>query len=152
MRSTRHPGAAVGAEGFTLLEMLVVLAILGLLSVMAVPTFRLNEGARLREAAHALAADIRLARQYAMRRGVSTAIVPTTTGYLLQPSGRTRDLSGFKLTMEVAETRLVPDPDGGLRFFPDGSSTGGTLAVQRDNAGTYLTIRGLDGKVRLNER
>jgi general secretion pathway protein H len=152
MRSTRHPGAVVGVEGLTLLEMLVVLAILGLLSVMAVPTFRLNEGARLREAAHALAADIRLARQEAMRRGVSTAIVPAATGYLLQPSGRTRDLGGFKLSMEVAEARLVPDTNGGIRFFPDGSSTGGTLSVQRDNAGIYLTIRGLDGKVRLDER
>jgi general secretion pathway protein H len=53
--------------------------------------------------------------------------------------------------MEVAETRLVPDIDGGLRFFPDGSSTGGTLAVQRENAGIHLTIRRFDGKVRLNE-
>ena len=153
MRSGRYPVAAVGTSGFTLLEMLVVLAILGLLTALVVPPLRPNEGARLRELAHALAADIRLMRQEAMRQGISTAIVPAAAGYLLQPSGRTKNLlSGFTLAAEAGETRLVPGNDDRIRFFPDGSSTGGILAIQHNQSRIYLTIRGLDGKVRLNER
>jgi general secretion pathway protein H len=154
MRSTRYPDALVRAvAGFTLLEMLVVLAILGLLSIIALPPLRLNEGTRLREVVHALAADVRLTRQEAMRRAVPTAIVPADAAYLLQPSGRTKYLPpGVALAAAVAETRLVPDTESGIRFFPDGSSTGGILAVQQGSVEIHLTIRGFDGKVRLDER
>jgi general secretion pathway protein H len=152
MRMGRQPVSAAGTSGFTLLEVLVVLAILGLLTTLVMPPLRLNEGARLREQVHSLAADIRLARQEAIRRGVPTAIVPAATGYLLQPSGRTTNLfSGFTVTAQAGQAHLVPQPDDRIRFFPDGSSTGGTLSVGSSRSRISITIRGIDGKVWLND-
>lgn len=139
--------------GFTLMEMLVVLAILGLLSVVALPRLRLDEGARSRALVHALVVDVRLARHDAMRRGVITGIVPTSGGYLLEPSGRIQHLpDGVSLRTEPMSAQLVPDAQKGIRFFPDGSSTGGIFALHQGNLVTRMAVRGIDGKVRLHER
>ena len=144
---------ATAVAGFTLLEILVVLAILGVLSAVALPRLRLSEGARLRALAHALVVDVRLARDDAMRRGVPTAIVPVPTGYVLEPSGRMQRLpEGVALRTEPATVRLVPDAGEGMVFFPDGSSTGGAFALQQGSFVTRMTVRGVDGKATLHER
>lgn len=66
----------VERSGFTLVELLVVCGIVGLMLVLAVPTVAGTlESMRVKNAAAALAADIRLAQVYAQREGMRARVV-----------------------------------------------------------------------------
>lgn len=73
------PTSATGNSGFTLVELLVVLVIVGLLASVVVLT--LPGGGDLRADAQALAARVKLASQESILEGVPTGLRVTPEGY-----------------------------------------------------------------------
>jgi general secretion pathway protein H len=139
--------------GFTLLEMMVVVAILGVLAMVALPRLELGRGPRQRAVAHEVAADLRLLRDDAIRRASPSRLEPSRTGYLLRPSGRARVLpSGMALETAATASVLLPDAGSEISFFPDGSSTGGVVSLRGGGGLVRIMVRGLDGRVRLDEQ
>ncbi len=68
--------------GLSLLELLVTLAIIGILALIGVPAYDgMIEAQRLRAAAEALAADLRWARSEAIKRGVPVRFACTGGGH-----------------------------------------------------------------------
>jgi general secretion pathway protein H len=148
-----RPHRATGRRirGFTLVEMLVVLTVIGLMVAIVPPLMRLRAGDP-RPIAHAIAADLRLLRDEAIRRDQITTFVPRATDYGLRPSGQTKSLpAGIALDFAAAPARLLPDAGELIDFFPDGSSTGGVLSVRRGESVARVLIRSFDGRVHLHE-
>lgn len=115
--------------GFTLLEMLVVLAILGLIAGLAFPAV---ERAQRRQAFLAAAAQVELAvrqaRVEAMRRGtIETAVMPAAL-----PSG----------------ARLETSRREGLRFYRDGTANGAAIRITDGVHRFRLTVDPDTGRVR----
>ncbi len=78
---------ALGAAGFTLVELLVVMAIVAILASLAAPSFTgLIANSALDGHTSALMEDMRLARSVAVRRGRSVSMCPTSDAMATTPS------------------------------------------------------------------
>ena len=78
MTRHRRPGRSSRADGFTLIELMVTIAIAAILLMVAAPSFvTMQRNSELTAAANALVAGINAARGEAMKRGLNAVVVPT---------------------------------------------------------------------------
>ncbi|QND75283.1 GspH/FimT family pseudopilin [Tardiphaga robiniae] len=137
------------SAGFTILEMLVVLGIMGLslaAMVMARPD---SSGARVNVAARSVAATLRLARARAIERNTDMLVVVDTDQATVGFSGAARPLPrGVRVALTVAASERNGG-QGGLRFYPDGQSTGGDIELRIDNRVARVAVDWLTGEPRV---
>jgi len=141
----RHPAA-----GFTLIELMVVLGILGLLLALVPGTLSVAiPGQQLRAASYQLADDLRDARARAVLSGEATSL---SIG--LDASGEHLGRSGSRLPRGTT-IALEDAPRGSgaeeMRFFPDGSASGGTIKLAAGGRTYAITVDWLTGRVVVDE-
>ncbi|MGI9385627.1 MAG: GspH/FimT family pseudopilin [Methyloligellaceae bacterium] len=143
-----------GVSGFTLLELLMGIAILALAAgaVLVVP--RSGSGsAALRSAAHETAARLREARALAINHGRPKAVL-VDLGRRIIAIGHGRKplkIAGdIRLTITAAASERQSRQISGVRFFPNGSSTGATLRFARDRQAFEVRVNWLTGRVSIN--
>jgi len=118
-RKMQHHRAS---EGFTLIEMLVVLAIVGLTSALAYPELdRMMGSLRLKHTRADIIGALAAARAEALSTGIPVAmkIGSSGTDYILGNAPPQAIDQGLNLTGDPKQ----------IRFFPDGSTSGGTLRI-----------------------
>jgi general secretion pathway protein H len=139
------------ARGFTLIEMLVVMLIIGM--AMTVVPWLLSSlpGARLRAAADGMAGTLTALRAQAIDSGRSTALMvdPASRSYAILPDGARRVLPDVVNAVDVATTAPIVGGSTGLfRFFPDGTATGGTIRLRHGERDEAIAVEWLTGRVR----
>jgi general secretion pathway protein H len=140
--------------GFTLFELLAVLTILAIASVaFSFGTSKSLETAKFRALMVKTSAAISEARVGAIRetreRVFLVDLKRRRMGY--PESGYSLELpAGVDLTATVAESETYEDGTFGIRFYPAGSSSGGTLAFTHDNQTYELRVNWLTGNVSLH--
>ncbi len=141
-----------GTNGFTLVELLVVLALAAMLMAVTPPLISAAlPGVELKAAARRTAASLRLAREQAIRSGQATVwqLNIASGDYHLEPGdGRSRRLpSGLELSLVTTEREQIDDERGGIRFFADGTSSGGRVVLARGERGFQVGVHWLTGRV-----
>jgi general secretion pathway protein H len=135
--------------GFTLVEVLVVLMILGLATTAAVPLLRKPPApVRLKADVTRMAAALRVTRAVAMAQnramdfviqaGPATYASPAVPATVIDPA--------ITLTMATAPPRRGA-ATGLIRFFPSGQSTGGDVRLRLDQAEMRLQVIWATGHV-----
>ena len=136
--------------GFTLVELVVALAIAAIaLAIVPASMVKLHESVQYSSAVRELLSGLKAARTDAARLGVAVPFtLDTAENRFSVGSGRSVDLpSGLRLGMVVAE-RELDDERGSIRFYPDGSSTGGSIVLRRSSGdGVRLRVDWLLGRV-----
>ena len=142
-----------GAAGFTLLELLVVLAIAGLLvALVPAAVSAVVPGTKARTAAFDMASTLRDARNLAISQSTAVDVVfdLESASYAIAGSPSTDLPRGMALVIQersgyVSETRRVARHSSNdraepvtLRFYPDGSSSGLDVRLGPEDGGGYV--------------
>ncbi len=142
-------------RGFTLLELVIALAIAALLFALAIPGgSRQREHAELSGAARAMATALRATRSKAIAAGQSTAFAIDVEAAryvsddVRRPQALPRDT---RVALFTVETERRGDTLGLIRFYPDGSSTGGGVSLSRGSDRFDVLVSWLTGGVSIHE-
>lgn len=142
--------SAKPSAGFTLVELLVVMGIMGLVLVVVLNARPKAATTRIAITARAMAAALQLARAHAMASNTETVFrVDTDKLQFGMPRSMHALPRGMAVAMIVADTERVANV-GGIRFFPDGQSSGGEIALTLDGRSTRIAVNWLTGEPQLN--
>ncbi len=148
------PPCAAGLKrrGFTLLELLVVLAIGSLLVALVPPAFdRLREVSQYRDTVRTMLVDLRQARQQAQTSGQVVNFRIDLPGRRFGIEGSPwRELPAALEIRATIGTRGVPEhaEQANIAFLPDGGSSGGTIELVRPSGGgVRLRVDWLFGQI-----
>jgi general secretion pathway protein H len=140
----------MAAKGFTLLELLVVLALVALALTLVPPMFsRGVPGAELKAAARQVAAGLNEGRSRAIAGNAQVAVTVDVEGHSLRVGeAAARALpAALSLTLVTAESERLDEHRGRIRFFPDGGSTGGRVSLSLGDRTYDVTVDWLTGRV-----
>jgi general secretion pathway protein H len=137
--------------GFTLLEVMVVLVIGAIMYalILAVPA-RGASFADLKAAARTLASGLRQAQASAMatRRDALLTLDLESKEFLIPGDDHARQLPrGIDLKLFTAQSEVTSERRGSIRFYPDGSSTGGRITVSSGERKFLVDVDWLTGRV-----
>src|SRR5689334_21766843 len=122
-RTDMRPSPSSTSAGFTLVEMLVVVAILGLtLTLIGVGIRPVSPATQARAAAQEISGALRAARSSALMSNQSVSILFDMAPPAYQWGGQARHMlpSGVKLSLMTGRDQVVSDTMGRIRFDPDG--------------------------------
>jgi general secretion pathway protein H len=144
--------ARPNSAGFTLVELLVVLVIAALvLALVGTSISRSISGAEMRTAARKMAASMRYTRTRAiLDKKEQIFLVDAESRSYLAPSRKAVELpEGMEVLLTTARSELTAESVGGIRFYPDGGSTGGSVELDTNGRIYRINVAWLTGEASL---
>jgi general secretion pathway protein H len=142
-----------GERGFALIEILCVLAIIGLLAAIILPAIpRATARARLESYAVETAALLKADRTAALRRRiqVTTQVDAATRSIRSGVTGRViRFPTDVSIDALLAQRCADRNAGRSIDFFPTGMSCGGTIALARPGFGYEVRVNWLTGGIEI---
>jgi general secretion pathway protein H len=141
-------------RGFTLVEILVVVAIIGLAMAVVAGAMGMSlTGQQVRGASRDLVASLRYTRGQAIVKREPQVLLFNLDERSYRAPGRSPiELpEKFEIAVETARQEMLASGEVGIRFYPDGSSTGGNVEISRGDVVWRIDINWLTGEVNLRE-
>ena len=143
------------ARGFTLIELIAVVVLLAI--VLAIASLSLSKSlgsAKVRAASKDLVAALRYTRGQAIVKGTPQVLVmDLEQNSYVAPGKKSVSLpKDMVLRLTTAETEQTGANSGGIRFFADGSSTGGHVSVLMGEREWRINVAWLTGEIELDEQ
>jgi general secretion pathway protein H len=143
-------------KGFTLLELIIVLFIVVLgVSVVGINLSSGDNSTEIKAAARDIVSALRYARGQALISHQETTLALNLAENTYTVSGRDKVYNIPKtidITVVTAQSELTGNGLGNIRFFADGSSTGGRITLERGNTAWQIDINWLTGQIELENK
>ena len=144
-------------SGFTIVELLVVIAVMGIITAIALPNFMVwLPNYRLKGAIGTLRGDLYNAKILATKRGVQYKVVFSANGYQIQrgtSSSGTFTLDATEITRDFSDypgvtvdTTATSDPV----FSPRGTSSAVTITLKNSQNKTQSISVTISGRIKVN--
>ncbi len=153
--SDSRPCAHGRARGFTLIELIAVIVLLAIaMTVVTISFSKSLQSAKIRAASRDLVAALRYTRGQAIVKGrQEVLLLDLDTNSYTPPDKKAVSLpKDMTLQLTTAETEQTGANSGGIRFFADGSSTGGHISVFQGQREWRINVAWLTGDIALDER
>jgi general secretion pathway protein H len=143
------------SAGFTLLEIMIVLVIATVIYaiLLGVP-MRGGKSADLKYAARTLASGLRQAQTTAMatRRDATLTLDLDQKEYQVLGEKEAHKLpDDIDIKLVTAQSEVTSQKRGAIRFYPDGSSTGGRITVSAGERKFLVDVDWLTGRVSIED-
>lgn len=140
-------------HGFTLIEVMVVLLLLGMTYALVPPMFDIGGStAELKAGARQVAAGLRKARSRAItgREESTLTLDVEARNFRLSGDAATRSLPRqAEISVFTAQGEVVDAHTAAIRFYPDGSSTGGRVSLAMGERKFLVDVDWLTGQVEI---
>ena len=141
-------------SGFTLLEIIAVLVIGGIIYalLLGTPFGRAGSG-DLKHAARSLASGLRQAQTLAIssRRDAQFTLDLETREFKVADSDVHKVSDKVDLKLFTAQSEVQNERIGSIRFYPDGSSTGGRITVSSGERKYLVDVDWITGRVTIGD-
>lgn len=140
------------SRGVSLLEMLLVIALLAAVSVLAATALSGGfRGIQLRSTAKDIASQLRYTRTQAIASGQPQRFTLNPEGHAwTAPNGRGGQIPpALRVTFTGAREVQPRRGEGAIVFFADGASTGGRVQISDQRAAWNVDVAWLTGEVKL---
>jgi len=154
MKLCSHTNHASG-KGFTLVEVMVVMVVITLvLGMVATSMSSSVSGAEARSAARKLVASLRYTRARAIIDKSEQVFEVNTENRSYQAPGREQVKlpEGVDVTITTARSEITSEEVAGIRFFPDGGSTGGHIELTVNEREYRVNVAWLTGETTLERK
>jgi general secretion pathway protein H len=142
------------STGFTLMEMLVGLAILTLALTLVPPLFtNVITSTQIKSATRILAASLKQVRSEAISKQTETTLTLDVESQQFAVGVKLRSLDlpkDTRLTLIAADTEQLSAQQAAIRFFPDGSSTGGRIELSHLRNQYRIDVNWLTGTITIS--
>jgi len=143
-------------KGFTLLELTVVLFVVVLgFSVIGLNLSSGSDSTEIKAAARDIVSALRYARGQALISHQETTVTIDLNDNSYTVSGRDKLYQipeSIDITVVTAQNELSGEGTANIRFFADGSSTGGRVTLERGHTSWKIDINWLTGQIELESK
>jgi general secretion pathway protein H len=144
------------SKGFTLLEIMLVLFIVIIgFAAIGLNISSGNDATKLQSAARDMVSALRFAKGQALisRKETTVALDLNENTYTVSDRDKVYTISEtIALTVVTAQEELTGKGLANIRFFPDGSSSGGRIKLEMNSAIWQIDINWLTGQIELESK
>jgi general secretion pathway protein H len=137
-------------DGFSLIELMVVMVlVVALFGLVGTSIRRSVTGAELRNEVREVIAGLRHTRGQAVIQRSEQVFRVDADRLTWQAADREPEQlpEGLDITLETARSEMTGENAGAIRFFPDGSSTGGSVLLSVGERKWFVTVGWLTGEI-----
>jgi len=126
-------------KGFTLIELLVVIMVMSIISSLVIPYYKSGKKSDLNNISRRLVSNFRYVRSDAIRSGKKKEVLfDLSKNHYVYGEKKVVHIPDEVRLRLMLDWRGISENTGRLEFYPDGSSSGATVELEKD--GKYLTI------------